>query len=674
VARLPLKRRDALLLTLVALDLILLNASYTGVFYLRYRRWINAYFLEHVAAPYLSLIVITNLLYFGAGRVLKTFRLPRRFRLSDVAPDQARVMAVTAIGSIVVIFLTRGLARTDASFSFSRPTLLSFWIAGLLFTTAGRVLFGRIQAFLFARGALVRRTLIVGTSAAAAELAERLRVNAWFGGAVAGVAIPASEARLAGAGAAGPAPEVYEDAAGLEALVAKHRADEVFAALRPEATAAVLELLEVCKRRHVALRMLPRDFQMTASHFMVSEVAFLEGANRYDILFELYGRVNREVSLEHARIAVVGSKGIPATFGGIERHVAELTGCLVSRGFAVRVYCRPYYSSVSGEYHGVELVTLPTLYTKHLDAITHTLLATCHALFSGVDIIHYHAMGPSVLAILPKALGVRTVATVHGLDWKREKWGRRASAFLRFGEFASATFPDRTIVVSRALERHYAARYNRHVAYIPNGLTPRAPLEPRRIIPELGLRGRDYLLFVGRLVPEKGCHYLLEAFRDVKTDMRLVIAGGSSHSDEYVERLHALGRSDSRVIFTGYVHGDLLTELYSNAYLFVLPSDLEGLSLALLEALSMGNAVVASDIPENEEILLDSDMPPRGITFRRGDPRDLRDKLADLVGAPQEAASLRERGRAYVAQTYNWNRVADETAALYRSLLSSRRG
>ncbi len=672
-----LRGKSLLFLLLLVLDLACLNAAYAAAFYLRHREYFTAYFLRHTAVYYISLIIVTNALYLGAARLFKTYRLPQRFRVPDIIPGQLRVLAVTAIGSIVLIFLTRGLARGEQQFGFSRLTLLSFWVAGFFLTVGGRSLFGRFQEALFARGLLARRLLIVGAPAAGRDLVERLERNPWFGARVVGIATPEAEAEAAPESAAGdsapdgrrPDATTFAAVEDLERLLVERSVDEVFVAMRPESTKTLLGLLAVCRERRITLRMLPEHFQMTASHFMVSEIAFLEGAHRYDILFDLYGRVSRDLALERARVAVVGSKGIPASFGGIERHVAELTSCLVARGFAVRVYCRPYYTSITGSYHGVELVTVPTIYTKHLDAITHTLLSTVHAVFSGMDIVHYHAMGPSILSFVPRLFGMKTVVTVHGVDWKREKWGALASRLLRFGEYASARYPNRTIVISRVLELYYRERHGRPVAYIPNGLSLRPPLPPRRITGLYGLRGRDYVLFVGRLVPEKGCHTLLEAFRRVGTDKRLVVVGGTSHSDEYVERLHAVGREDARVLFAGYLYGDVLTELFSNSYAYVQPSSLEGLSLALLEALSLGSAVLASDIPENEEVLLDTGDAPRGLTFRNGDAADLREKLQSLLDHPEDADRLRERGRAFVVERYNWNRVADQTAQVYEEIL-----
>lgn len=662
--------QNLLLLLLLAVDLALLNASYASVFYLRYREFIGPYFLSQAAQPYFTLLFVTNLLYLLAARLNGTMRLPRRFHVPDVLPGQARAMGITAIGSIVIIFLTKGLAPSSENFHFSRPTLVLFWMTAFLATMGGRVAFGRLQEALFARGVFVRRLLIVATPAAAADLVERARANRWFGAQVVGVAVPAGDAGAAPDASRGCPPAVpFDDVEALEPHVAERRVDEIFAGLRPESTQQVLALLDLSRRLHVQLRMLPDHFQMTASHLMVSEIALLEGAHRHDVLFDLYGRVDRGTPLARARVAVVGSKGIPATFGGIERHVAELASRLVRRGFAVRVYCRPYYASVSGSYEGVELVTLPTIYTKHLDAITHTLLSTLHALFTGVDIVHYHAMGPSVLSFLPRLFGARTVVTVHGLDWKREKWGRFASACLRFGEYGSVAFPSRTIVISRVLERYYASRYGRAVAYIPNGLIVRAPQPPRRVATRFGLARHDYVLFVGRLVPEKGCHHLVEAFRRVATTKRLVIAGGTSHSDAYVDELHGMASADPRVLFTGYVYGDTLSELYSNAYAYVHPSTLEGLSLSLLEALSFGSAVLASDIPENEEVLLDTGAAPRGVTFRAGDVGDLVAKLRALLADPSAADDLRSRGRAFVIERYDWNRIAAQTADVYDALV-----
>ncbi|HVP38326.1 MAG TPA: glycosyltransferase family 4 protein, partial [Candidatus Saccharimonadales bacterium] len=236
------------------------------------------------------------------------------------------------------------------------------------------------------------------------------------------------------------------------------------------------------------------------------------------------------------RVAMIGQKGIPATYGGVERHVEELSRRLVQRGHEISVYSRMYYSAVRGRHHGVRILRLPSINTKHLDAATHCVLATVDSLFRHFDVVHFHALGPSLLSCLPRLRGMGTVVTVHGLDWQREKWNRAVRWFLRQCEFPAVTFPNRTIVVSRDLQQHLMARFRREAVVIPNGTTVPVPRPAQRIL-KFGLEPDRYVLFVGRLVPEKGVHLLLEAFRRIPTDMKLAIAGGSSFSEDYVGRL-----------------------------------------------------------------------------------------------------------------------------------------
>lgn len=372
------------------------------------------------------------------------------------------------------------------------------------------------------------------------------------------------------------------------------------------------------------------------------------------------------------RIAMIGQRGVPATFGGIEHHVEELGSRLAARGHEVLVYCRTNYAEERlSSYRGMRLVHLPTVSRKHLDAIVHSTISTLDAVRRRVDVVHYHAVGPGIPAGIPRYLSPCTVVlTVHGLDAERAKWGRGARAVLRTAQWLSARIPDATIVVSQDLERHYRTRYRRKTRYIPNGVVEPAPRPPGLITERLGLRGDDYLLFVGRLVPEKAPHLLLEAFRDVPTDHRLVLAGGSSFTDEYVRSLRALAGADPRVLMPGYVYGELLAELYSNASAFVLPSSLEGLPLTLLEAAAYGTPVVVSDIAPHLEIV-GGDGPGHRV-FRRGDRTDLRRALATAIADPaRERRGARELRR-LVLGTYRWDAAVDATESLYRSLLEGR--
>jgi glycosyltransferase involved in cell wall biosynthesis len=361
------------------------------------------------------------------------------------------------------------------------------------------------------------------------------------------------------------------------------------------------------------------------------------------------------------KIAMLGQKGIPATYGGIERHVEELATRLVERGHEVTVYCRPYYTKIQGEYRGIRLVSIPSVRTEHLDTATHCAMALPHILSQDFDVVHFHALGPSLFANVPRMRGARSVVTVHGLDWQREKWGSFATWILKQCEYTSVNFPDRTIAVSKALREHFRSEHGKYVTYIPNG-TVLPHVRKAEKITGMGLEPGNYILFVGRLVPEKGCHYLLDAYSRMDTDVELVVAGGTSFSTEYVESLHEKGGNRTR--FLGYVYGDVLDELYSNARVFVLPSDIEGLPIALLEAMSFGNCCLTSDIPENLEVIGDC-----GATFRRGDPADLAQELTELLGNPDRCHAMGDRARRHVLETYDWDGVTLHTEAIYYTMV-----
>ncbi len=363
------------------------------------------------------------------------------------------------------------------------------------------------------------------------------------------------------------------------------------------------------------------------------------------------------------RIAMIGQKGLPATYGGIERHVEEIARRLVDRGHHLTVYARPHYSKLHGEYHGIRLLRLPSLNTKHLDTATHTGAAALDALLRRFDIVHFHALGPSVFSLLPRLRGQKSVVTIHGLDWERQKWGRFASWVLRQCEYPALHFPSRTIVVSRTLAAYFEKKYGMLPDVIPNG-TADPVYRPIGKLRRYGLDEGRYVLFVGRLVPEKGCHYLLEAFSRLAAngaapDVKLVVAGGSSFSDDYVASLKSY--ASPRILFLDYVYGDLLEELWSNAYLVVHPSTLEGLSLSLLEALSYGRCVLTSDIPENLEAVGETAVP-----FKSADVEDLTAKMKDLLQHPEVVHTYEEKSRRLVQERFSWDHVVDRVERVYR--------
>jgi glycosyltransferase involved in cell wall biosynthesis len=360
------------------------------------------------------------------------------------------------------------------------------------------------------------------------------------------------------------------------------------------------------------------------------------------------------------RIAMIGQKGLPATYGGIERHVEEIGTRLVNRGHEVVVYCRYDYSPAEKYYEGIRLLRLPSLNTKHLGTATHVAVSTLDSMFRDYDVVHYHALGPSLFAGFPRLRGTSTVVTIHGLDWQRDKWGPGASWVLKRCEFPAVNFPSSTVVVSQTLQRYFREHHRRETVFIPNG-TILPDYRPARSLGKFGLEAGKYVLFVGRMVPEKGVHFLTEAFQSIDTDMKLALAGGYAYSPDYQEKIKSY--ESDRIKLLGYVFGEGLAELWSNAYVVVLPSTLEGLSIALLEALSYGRCALISDIPENLEVA--GECAP---SFRSRDVDDLRTKLKSLIDDPELVKSYERQARQHVEAHFSWDRVVDDLEALYRRL------
>jgi glycosyltransferase involved in cell wall biosynthesis len=362
------------------------------------------------------------------------------------------------------------------------------------------------------------------------------------------------------------------------------------------------------------------------------------------------------------KIAFIGGRGVVSKYSGIESYYEEVGRQLAGMGNEVTVYCRSYFTPAIGEHNGMRIVRLPTIRSKHLETIVHTLLSTLHATFGKHDVIHFHALGPALFSFLPRFFGKKTVVTVQGLDWQRKKWGRIAASVLRLGEQASVKLPNATMVVSQTLQQHFQSRYDTQTAYIPNGTS----LRKRRVASQLvkwGIEPENYVLFLGRFSPEKNCHLLIEAFERTRSSAKLVLAGGSSYSDAYAAELRRHASNQIRLL--DWVSGDDLEELLTNAMLFVLPSDLEGLSLALLDAMGAGVCVLTSDVPENREVVQDA-----GFTFKRGDVQDLERMLRLLIKNPKlrQAAAMSARQR--VRERYLWRGIAVQINQTYRQLVN----
>lgn len=369
------------------------------------------------------------------------------------------------------------------------------------------------------------------------------------------------------------------------------------------------------------------------------------------------------------KIAYIGLRGIPAEYSGIEKAVEEIGVRLVEKGHEVTVYCMAgRYKNKVNSYRGIKLKYIPTIKSKNFEMICYALFSTVSSTLGDYDISHFHAIGPSTVSFIPKIFRKKLVVTVHGLDWQRGKWGRFAKTYLKLGEWTSVRIPHRTIVVSKTLKQYYENKYSKKVNYIPNGINSSKYVALSAAGKRFSIEKKRYVLFVGRLTREKNIHLLVQAFKRIKTEMKLLIVGGSSHTDDYIRELKKIAFDDRRIVFTGPVYDRLLAEIYSNAYLFVLPSALEGLPLVLLEALSYENGVLVSDIPENVEVIQDGDAL-RGFTFKSGRVESLEVILGDLVEHPNKVENMRRKGRELVLRQYNWDIVANETVELYKELI-----
>ena len=362
------------------------------------------------------------------------------------------------------------------------------------------------------------------------------------------------------------------------------------------------------------------------------------------------------------RIAYIAAKGMPHP-GGIEKVTEEIGSRLVLKGHEVIVYASRDFGTRDGVYRGMRVKTVPSINTKSLHKLSICLMATLDLILrEKVDLVHFHAIGPSLFSLFPRLFGIPTVVQVHGLERKRDKWGVLGRLFLGLSELSVVLFPNRATAVSRVLQQYFGELYGRKVSYIPNGVSAEPECAPSWLTSRGIVPGR-YILFAARLVEEKGAHFLIEAFRGIESDLQLVIAGDAAHMEDYKGQLAQLAQGDARIVFTGFQSGEPLAELYSNAYLFCLPSTVEGLPLALLEAMSYGNCCLVSDIPENLEAAGDA-----ACSFKNRDVRDLRRVLTELMGASELVASKKGEAQRHVRRNYSWDHVTLEMEALYQNL------
>ena len=377
----------------------------------------------------------------------------------------------------------------------------------------------------------------------------------------------------------------------------------------------------------------------------------------------------KEMEDRKLKIAMLGHKRIPSREGGIEIVVEELCTRMAELGHDVTCYNRKghhvsgkdFDNQVSDTYKGIKIKNVFTIDKRGIAAMTASVTGAIAAAFGKFDVVHFHAEGPCAMLWLPKLFRKRCIATIHGLDHQRAKWGKFASIYIMLGEKCAVKFADEIIVLSEGVQKYFMDTYGRKTQFIPNGVN-RPVLRKADIIKEkFGLEKDSYLLFLGRLVPEKGIRYLIEAFKQVQTDKKLVIAGGSSDTEEFAAELKELAKNDARILFTGFVQGDELDELYSNAYLYVLPSDLEGMPLSLLEAMSYGNCCLVSNIEESTSVVED-----KAFVFKKSDIIDLQNKLQEICDRKEQVEKYKNEAADYICEKYNWDDIVKRTLMLYK--------
>ncbi len=374
------------------------------------------------------------------------------------------------------------------------------------------------------------------------------------------------------------------------------------------------------------------------------------------------------------RVAMIGHKVVPSRRGGIENVLTVMCPMLVRLGAQVTCYNRSSDKSeeeFSGQvknscYGGVVLKNAPTVKARGIAAMLASYTAAVRAAFGKYDIVHFHAEGPCAALWIPKLFGKKCVATVHGLDWQREKWGKGfASKYIKFGEKMLASYADEVIVLSAGAQEYFKNEYGRETVVIPNGIAKPQCRPAKKITQLYGLNGGDYICTVSRLTAEKGIHYLIDAYNAAKPDKKLVIAGDASDTDSYAAHLKEKAAKNPNIIFTGFVSGEIRDEIYSNAYAVCLPSDIEGMSLSLLEALAYKNAVLCSDIPENTSVAED-----KAVYFEKGNIKNLAEKLKEICRDEQLVRDLKRGADEFILNKYTWTDAVNSTFELYKKVLN----
>ncbi len=372
------------------------------------------------------------------------------------------------------------------------------------------------------------------------------------------------------------------------------------------------------------------------------------------------------------RIAMIGHKRIPTRSGGVEVVVEELSVRMAQKGHEVVAYNRWCGEEKLKEYRKVKVVEVRTLKSPSFNAMVYSFFATLLCIFKRYDVVHYHAEGPCAMIPLAKLFGKRVVATIHGLDWQRNKWGGFASKYILFGEKMAAKYADKVIVLSQNVKKYFKETYGCDAVFVPNGINPVSRVQPDTIKTRFGLEKDDYILFLARITPEKGLDYLLDAYQALQTNKKLVIAGSIEPQTDYIRSVLQKAENRENIIFTGFVSGKTLAELFTNCFVYVLPSDIEGMPMSLLEAVGYDARVIVSDIPENIDCL-----DGYGNAFAHGNAESLKDVLAYCLAHEElkdrdfkadTSPAQTQRKREALIEKYDWDAITDQTLALYNSV------
>ena len=372
------------------------------------------------------------------------------------------------------------------------------------------------------------------------------------------------------------------------------------------------------------------------------------------------------------KIAMIGHKRIPGRSGGVEVVVEELSVRMAAKGNKVDVYNRYCGEEKLKSYKGTDIIEVRTFKKQSLNAMVYSLFATLGAIFRKYDVVHYHAEGPCAMIPIAKLFGKRVVATIHGLDWQRGKWGGFASKYIMFGEKMAAKHADKVIVLSQNVKNYFKETYGCEAVFVPNGINPVTIEEPNIIREKFGLEKDSYILFLARITTEKGLDYLIDAYKELDTDKKLVIAGSIEPKTDYINSVLEKAKGNDNIIFTDFVSGKTLSELFSNCFVYVLPSDIEGMPMSLLEAVGYDARVIVSDIPENIDCL-----EGYGNAFKHSDSSSLKkvlepclahEELKDQDFKPDCTAEQLQQKRAELIEKYNWDNITERTLEIYKSI------